>query len=245
MTRVVIQAGGMGQRLLPYTTVLPKPLMPVAGFPILEIVIRQLVASGLYDITITLGHLGNLIQAVVEDGSKWGARVTYSQETTPLGTIGAITLVPDLDEPFLVMNGDVLTDFDYGRFLDDHAASGAELSVGAYTKLVAISLGVIDVGSGDRVQGFREKPVLAYPCSMGIYAFDPSLIASIPPNTFYGFDDLMNDCLENGVHVRAHRHDGLWLDIGRHEDYELATELFINHRSRILPEQFAEVGSPI
>jgi len=233
--RVVIQAGGLGTRLQPYTTILPKPLMPVADRPILEIMIRQLVRQGFDRITITLGHLGPLIMAVVGDGRQWGARVEYVREDKPHGTIGAVALVEGLDSPFLVMNGDLLTDFDYCEFMRSHVGSGASLSVGIYQKEVPVSLGVFDLADDDRVVGFREKPVLVFPCSMGIYAFDPSLLQLIPREVHFGFDDLMAVCLTRGVHVRAHLFDGLWLDIGRPEDYANANRLFEEHRSRLLP----------
>jgi NDP-mannose synthase len=236
VTNVVIQAGGRGQRLLPYTTVLPKPLMPVAGLPILEIVIRQLVRCGLGNVTVTLGYLGDLIEAVVARRQQWGASVQFVTEEEPLGTIGAITLVPDLREPFIVMNGDILTDLDYGAFLADHIASGADLSIATYTKDVSISLGVFDFDGDGKVNGFKEKPTYRFPCSMGIYAFSPQLLDIIPRGVHFGFDDLIERCLADDISVRAHQHEGLWLDIGRHEDYEDATKLFVDNRDRLLPE---------
>lgn len=235
-SRVIIQAGGRGTRLAPYTTVLPKPLMPVDERPILEIMIRQLVSQGFDRITITLGYLGALIMAVLGDGRRLGAQIEYVHETDPRGTIGAVTLVEDLDEPFLVMNGDLLTDFDYRGFMNAHLADGAALSVGVYQKSVPISLGVFDLALGNRIVGFREKPTIALPCSMGIYAFDPNLLELIPRTGNFGFDNLMSVCLGNDVHVRAHVFDGIWLDIGRPEDYASATALFQEHRDRLLPE---------
>jgi NDP-sugar pyrophosphorylase family protein len=236
-SRVIIQAGGRGTRLAPYTTVLPKPLMPVDERPILEIMIRQLVSQGFDRITITLGYLGALIMAVLGDGRRLGANLEYVHETDPRGTIGAVQLVEELDEPFLVMNGDLLTDFDYGDFMDAHLEEHADLSVGVYQKAVPISLGVFDLAQGNRIVGFREKPTIALPCSMGIYAFDPGLLELIPATGNFGFDDLMNVCLGRDVHVRAHVFDGIWLDIGRPEDYASATHLFQEHRERLLPKE--------
>jgi len=236
-SRVIIQAGGRGTRLAPYTTVLPKPLMPVDERPILEIMIRQLVCQGFDRITITLGYLGALIMAVVGDGRRLGASIEYVHETDPRGTIGAVRLVEELDEPFLVMNGDLLTDFDYRDFMDAHLKEGADLSVGVYQKSVPISLGVFDLTAGNRIIGFREKPTIALPCSMGIYAFDPRLLELIPPTGNFGFDDLMRECLVRDVHMRAHVFDGIWLDIGRPEDYASATLLLQEHRERLLPEE--------
>jgi NDP-sugar pyrophosphorylase family protein len=234
--RVIIQAGGRGTRLQPYTTILPKPLMPVHDFPILEIMIRQLVAQGFPRITITLGHLGHLIMAVVGDGSQWGADVDYVREDEPKGTIGAVTLVQGLDRPFLVMNGDLLTDFDYRAFLDRHVASGAQLSVGVHHKEVPISLGVFEFDEDHRIVQFKEKPTLYFPCSMGIYAFNPALLGLIPKVGNVGFDDLMSLCLSREIRVCAYPFNGLWLDIGRPDDYANASRLFEENRSRLLPE---------
>jgi NDP-sugar pyrophosphorylase family protein len=171
----------------------------------------------------------------VGDGRHLGAEVRYVREHESLGTIGPVTLVENLDEPFLVMNGDLLTDFNYREFFDSHVASGARLSVGLYRKAVPISLGVFEFDERGRVNGFREKPTLSFPCSMGIYAFRPDLVELIPRGRAYGFDDLMVTCLEQGVHVQAILHDGIWLDIGRHEDYERATEIFTTNQDRLLP----------
>lgn len=242
MTRAVIQAGGRGARLHPYTTVLPKPLMPIGEAPILEIVVQQLVHHGIRDITITVGHLGHLIVAVLGDGSRWGARIGYTWEKSPRGTIGALSEVPAGDGPVLVMNGDLLTDFDFSAFLAAHRAGGTPLSVGVYNKRVPISLGVLDVDPDNRAVGFREKPVLSFPCSMGIYALEPGLVARVPREGVFGFDDLMHLCLGQGIDVRVHPFDGLWLDIGRPEDYAEATKLFHENVGRFLPA--AEPGRP-
>src|SRR5262245_55703162 len=167
MTRVVIQAGGRGTRLYPYTTVLPKPLMPIGDAPILEIVVRQLVHHGFPEITITVGHLGHLIMAVLGDGSRWGARIDYAYENQPRGTIGALSALERIDGPVLVMNGDLLTDFNFGDFMAAHRAGGTQLSVGVCHKSIPISLGVLELNADLQVAGFREKPVLSFPCSMG------------------------------------------------------------------------------
>ena len=236
MNRVVIQAGGKGSRLHPFTNVLPKPLMPVGEYPILEVVIRQLVHQGFRRITITLGHLGHLIVAVIGDGARWGAKIDYCWEDEPRGTIGALSRVEDLDQPFLVMNGDLLTDFHYRAFLDAHLAGDSSLSVGVYHKQVPVSLGVLELDESDYVIGFREKPVLCFPCSMGIYAFEPDVLRLIPGEGIFGFDDLMAICLAQDVPVRAYPFGGLWLDIGRQEDYLTAAEVFSTHRPYLVPQ---------
>jgi NDP-sugar pyrophosphorylase family protein len=251
MNRAVIQAGGKGTRLLPYTSVLPKPLMPIGDYPVLEIVIRQLVHFGFNNITIAVGHLGHLIRAVIGDGSRWGANVNYMEEDEPRGTMGSLSNLesPD-DQPILVMNGDLLTDIDYASLFEAHVRSNASLTVGVYNKKVPISLGVLDLDPTQRVVGFREKPVLTFPCSMGIYILEPDLVRQIPREGVFGFDDLMGLCLQNQIPTNAFGFDGLWLDIGRPEDYSDALQVFSSNTSRFLrggshPVPQAKLAGPL
>lgn len=235
MNRAVIQAGGKGTRLLPYTSVLPKPLMPIGDYPVLEIVVRQLVHFGFVNITIGVGHLGHLIQAVIGDGSRWGANISYLREDEPRGTMGSLSELDSHDEPVLVMNGDLLTDIDYAQLFEAHVRSDANLTIGVYSKRVPISLGVLDLDADRRVVGFREKPVLTFPCSMGIYVLEPELIRLIPKVGVFGFDHLMAMCLEKKIRTHAYAFEGLWLDIGRPEDHEEAAQVFTKHIERFLP----------
>jgi len=235
--RVVIQAGGKGSRLYPYTKVLPKPLMPIGDIPILEIVIRQLAAQGFRDLTITLGHLGDMIRLCCGDGSRWGVRISYIVESQPLGTIGPLKLVKGLDRPFLVMNGDLLTDLDFAAFFRWHQQGDALLSIATYMKPVNISLGVLDVNEERRVVGFREKPTLRFPCSMGVYAVQPELLELVPEGQLFGFDHLMHLMLERGLPARSYAFDGTWMDIGRPEDFHEACELFEKQPELFLPSQ--------
>ena len=244
MKRAVIQAGGKGTRLYPYTAVLPKPLMPIDEIPILEIVVRQLVHYGFRDLTITVGHLGHLIMAVLGDGSRFGARIDYMRETKPRGTIGALSGLRDVTDPILVMNGDLLTDFNLSEFMNAHLAGKTDLSVGTYYKEFPVSLGVLELDENQNAVGFCEKPVLSFPCSMGIYAISPKLMPLIPRSGVFGFDDLMALCLSRRIAVRAHPFDGLWLDIGRPEDYASAADLFRQHRDRFLPTWRTEILTP-
>jgi NDP-mannose synthase len=245
MNRVVIQAGGKGTRLYPYTAVLPKPLMPIEEIPILEIVVRQLVHYGFRDVTITIGHLGHLIMAVLGDGSRFGARIDYLRENKPRGTIGALSGLRDVDEPILVMNGDLLTDFNFREFMEAHMAGTTDLSVGTYYKKFPVSLGVLELDENNNTVGFCEKPVLTFPCSMGIYAINPRLVSLIPRTGMFGFDDLMAMCLGRRIAVRAHPFEGLWLDIGRPEDYASAADLFRQNRDRFLPTRRMEMLTPL
>lgn len=233
--KVVIQAGGKGSRLYPYTQVLPKPLMPIGGMPILEIVIRQLAWHGFRDLIITIGHLGDMIRWCCGDGSRWGVRIRYYAEAQPLGTMGPLKQIAELDQPFLVMNGDLLTDLDYADFFRRHLAGTAPLTIATYLKPVHITLGVLETDGSNRVVGFQEKPTLHYPCSMGVYGMNPELIGHIPEGRPFGFDDLMHDLLARGVEVRSYPFDGTWMDIGRPEDFHLACEIFEKQPERFLP----------
>jgi NDP-sugar pyrophosphorylase family protein len=236
---VVIQAGGMGARLYPYTKVLPKPLMPVGDLPILEIVIRQLAARGFRNINITVGYLGDMIRLCCGDGSRWGVGIRYWPETKPLGTMGPLKQITGLDQPFMVMNGDLLTDFDFAAFYDWHRSHGAPLSVATFCKPVTISLGVLQTVPDGKIVGFAEKPTMHFSCSMGIYCVDPTLLAMIPSGEPFGFDDLMHAVLAKGVDARSYPFSGTWMDIGRPEDFALACEAFEQNPTRFLPDAAA------
>jgi NDP-mannose synthase len=227
-------------RLRPYTTVLPKPLMPVGDRPILDIIVRQLRHAGFERLTIVTGHLAELIEAFFGDGERYGIAIDYYREDEPLGTVGALALLDGLDEDFLVMNGDVLTDLAYGEFLAQHSESGAAASVAAHRREVQVSLGVLqfeDDADADRLTGYIEKPTYHYEVSMGVYAFSPRVIEQIEPNQRLDFPDLVLRLLEAGETVRARRSENdYWLDIGRHDDYETAMDEFERMRDRFLPD---------
>jgi mannose-1-phosphate guanylyltransferase len=219
----VILAGGRGTRLRPYTTTLPKPLVPIGDeFSILEIVLRQLAQRGFNRATIAIGYLGSLIRAYVGDGSQWGIAVDYVTEDVPLGTMGPVVLNLDrLPEHFLVMNGDILTDLDFADLLNRHAAGAAPLTVGTYRRDVKVDFGVLEVAD-EQIVGFREKPVLSYSVSMGIYGLSRSTLNRYEAGRALGFDELVLDLLARGEHPAVYAFSGNWLDIGRPEDYDRA-----------------------
>ena len=239
--RAVVLAGGRGMRLRPYTTVLPKPLMPVGDRPILDIVIRQLKAAGFDRITISTGYLAELIEAFFRDGEQYGIPIDYFREAEPLGTVGALSMIDGIDDDdFLVMNGDVLTDLDYGALFERHAGSEAAATVATKKRDVQISLGVLmfgDDGDDTRLTGYVEKPKIRYEASMGIYCFSPRVLGHIERGKRLDFPDLVLKLIEAGENVQAWRSDDYWLDIGRHDDYETAMDEFEEVRGRLLPDE--------
>lgn len=237
--RAVVLAGGQGTRLRPYTAVLPKPLMPVGDRPILDIVMRQLQRTGFERVTIATGYLAELIEVFFADGASYGLAIDYHRESDPLGTVGALADIEGLDEPFLVMNGDVLTDLDYGVLLRGHAESGAAATISVTRREVEISLGVLeteDAGEPDRVTGWREKPTVPYDASMGVYCFSPVALEYIERAVPLNLPDLVLRLVAAGERVRAARTDAYWLDIGTPSDYEQATEAFERLRGQLLPD---------
>ena len=238
--RTVILAGGRGTRLRPYTTIFPKPLMPVGDMPILEIVIRQLKHAGITDIVMAVGHLAELLEAYFGDGSRLGVRIAYSREETPLGTAGPLALIPGLDETFLVMNGDVLTTIDYTALIAAHRRSGALATIATHRRDVRIDLGVIETDAAGRLTDYIEKPTYHYRVSMGIYIFEPAALGYIPQGQRFDFPELILRLLAAGQPVQSFPFDGYWLDIGRPDDYEQAIEEFERLKTQFLPEVVKE-----
>ena len=223
--KAVIQAGGRGERLKPYTMVLPKPLMPVGDRPVLELLLKWLRRSGTRDVYITTGYLGHLIRLICGDGRQWDLRISYTAESEPLGTMGALNLIKDeLNSTFLVLNGDVLTNLNLNAFCAFHRQHGGILSVAVARKKFCIDFGVIEI-QGKKAVSFKEKPSIFYDVSMGIYCMNPEILDLIPLNGPYGFDDLMLNLLGRNLPIHTYFHDGEWLDIGRVEDFQKAQEM--------------------
>ncbi len=239
VTRAVILAGGEGTRLRPYTTVLPKPLMPIGDRPVLDIVVRQLKANGIERITMATGYLAELIEAFFRDGANYGVPIDYFREREPLGTVGALALIDGLaSDHVMVMNGDVLTDMDYGALMRGHTQSGAAATIATKLRHIQISLGVLrfgDNGDPTRLTGYDEKPEIDFTASMGVYCFAPRALSFIEPGERLDFPDLILRLIAAGEVVRAWPSDDYWLDIGRHEDYEQAQEEFASVRDRLIP----------
>ena len=223
--KAVILAGGKGTRLKPYTTILPKPLVPIGEKAVLEILIGRLKKYGITDITLCVNHLAELIMAYFGDGSKWGVQIDYSFEDKPLGTVAPIKLIKNLPKEFFVMNGDLLTDFDFREFYAFYQKNKELLTIAIYKRKHKIDFGVIDIDLKNNIAtGFREKPEQTLDVSMGLYIFRKDVLDIVPDNQPFGFDDLMFALLDKKKVIKVYPYDGYWLDIGRPEDYEKANE---------------------
>lgn len=241
----VILAGGRGTRLAPYTTVLPKPLMPIGDEPILDVVIRQLSCFGFTEVTLAVGYLAHLIEAVIGDGSKLGVSLRYLREEQPLGTVGPLAAMEHPCQTFLMMNGDVLTTLDYGDLYRVHEESGNALTVATHVRTVKSDYGVLELdgrnGATRRVTGFREKPQIDHNVSMGVYVVDRRACEYVPADERFDLPQLVWRLLEAGEGVGSYLYDGFWLDIGRHEDYALAIEQYELLKDTLVPEMQPEV----
>jgi NDP-sugar pyrophosphorylase family protein len=225
--QAVILAGGTGKRLRPYTTILPKPMMPIGEKPILGIMIEKLAASGIRDIIMTVGYLSQIIRAYFGTGEAYGVTIQYFVESEPLGTAGCLSLIEGLDEEFIVTNGDLLTDLDYNDFIANHKKNGMKVTICSYQKAVQLSLGVLDLRDGT-VRDYIEKPTYRYDVSTGIYILHRSVIDHIPKNQYFDFPSLIKRLISLKEPINVYRLEGEWYDIGREEDYRAVLAKFDN-----------------
>jgi NDP-mannose synthase len=237
--RAVILAGGKGTRLMPYTTVLPKPLIPLGGRPVLELILGQLATAGFTEVDLSVGHLGQLIRTYFTESATLAdeLELRYIWEDEPLGTAGALRQIEqEPDEAFLVMNGDIVTDLDYAALMDHHRRHRPALTIASYCKEVQLALGVLKTdGEDPRVlTGFEEKPTLSYEVSMGIYVYDPIALKHIPPGRF-DFPDLVLALIEAGEEVRTYPFAGKWFDIGTQDEYQRATIEYEGNAAQFTP----------
>lgn len=234
--KAVVLAGGKGARLAPYTTIFPKPLMPIDDMPILEVLLRQMKRSGITDVTLTVGHLSELLKTFFQDGRQWGLNIDYSYEDKPLGTAGPLALVKGLDEKFLVTNGDVLTTLDLKALFEFHQKEGSIATIAVHQRQVHIDLGVVQSNGDHTITGYIEKPTYDYTVSMGLYIFEPRVLEYIPVGQYLDFPDLVLKLIAAGEKVAAYPFDGYWMDLGRPDDYEKANEDFMTMKLQFLPE---------
>lgn len=234
--QAVILAGGKGTRLKPYTTSFPKPLMPVGDYPILEIIIRQLARTGFDRVTISTGHLAELIEAYFGNGDRWNLRIEYVREHKPLGTAGALRLIQDCEENFLVMNGDVLTTLDYSKLYAAHIEKGVKATIAATNRESKIDFGVLKFNDEGILQEYIEKPVYSFSVSMGVYVLSKECMSFIGEGEALGMPDLFLRLKGAGNRVYCYKNDCYWLDIGRVDDYAKAQEEFEHNKHRFLNE---------
>lgn len=240
--RAVILAGGLGTRLRPYTTIIPKPLVPVGDRPVLEHIIRGLAGCGVDRIDVCVGHLGRLIRLYLTQADlPVGVRLAFHWEDQPLGTAGALRAVPDLDETAIVMNGDVLTNLDYRALVDYHEEQEAALTIAMHAKRVNIDLGVIESTNGV-VTDYVEKPQFDYDVSMGVYVYEPRALEYLPPSGPCQFPELVLRLLGEGERIAAYRSEARWYDIGTPSEHERAAADLLRHPEAydVEPEPEAE-----
>jgi NDP-mannose synthase len=238
--KAVILAGGKGARLAPFTKILPKPLMPIGDMPILEVILRQIKTAGIDEAVLTVGHLSGLLQAFFQDGKQLGIKIQYNFEEYPLGTAGPLALVKGLDETFLVSNGDVLTTLNLRDLIRFHHEQKALATIAVHHRQVKIDLGVVQMDNKPNISGYIEKPIFDYRVSMGIYVFEPEVLAYIQPGNYLDFPDLVKKLLAAGENVVGYQFDGYWEDLGRPDDYERAAADFEKMRSEFLTEEKEE-----
>ena len=224
--KAVLLAGGKGSRLAPYTTSIPKPLLPVGQTPILEILIKQLKHCNITDITICVGHLGSLIQAYFGNGEQWGVEIDYSFEDTPLGTAGPIKNVETRKENFIVMNGDLLTTMNFKAFYEFHKKHNEIATIALNERVVKNDFGVVEKNDEGCLTAYREKPESRFFVSMGIYMFNTEILNYIDKGVRLDLPDLILRLLAKGHKVKTFVPDCRWLDIGRPEDYQEANRIF-------------------
>ncbi len=236
--QAVILAGGKGTRLKPYTTVLPKPLLPVGDYPILEIILRQLRMAGVRRVILAVGYMSQLFQAFFQDGSRYGLDISYSFEDKPLGTAGPIGMAMDrLDDDFLIMNGDLLTTLNYRNIYNFHRERSAAGTIGLYRRDVKIDFGVIESGPDGELLKYIEKPAYHFDVSMGVNVLNRKAVEPhITPGVYLDLPDLMLRLVSSGGRVLCYQEPCYWLDIGRVDDYQIATEIFEGRRAEFLPE---------
>lgn len=232
--KAVIMAGGRGSRLAPYTTVLPKPLMPLSDRPIIDVILRQLVRAGVESIYVSVGHLGTLIESWVRNQPGYGVPIAFVYEDEPLGTAGSLQRIHDLAEPFLAMNGDILTTLSFVELLERHVGHGTVATMAVKDRSVPVEYGVVHVDDWERVSRLEEKPSLQYVVSMGVYAFDPRIVEYIRRGERIDFPELLMRVVNNGEGVATYRFDGYWRDIGNHDDYEAAITEFADGPERFM-----------
>lgn len=230
----VILAGGKGTRLKPYSIAIPKPMLPLDDYPILEVIIRQLKIFGVTKVILTLGHLSSFFQSYFKDGSKLDIDIEYCIEKIPLGTAGPLNLVENWDEDILVMNGDILTTLNYNDIISYHKENNYAATIALSNRVVQIDYGVIETHGGGTLKEYKEKPEIRYNVSMGIYILNKIVLDYIPKNKKFDMPDLLLSLKKSGHEIGCFQTNCYWKDMGRFSDYDEATRDFQKDKSKFL-----------
>jgi len=234
--RAVLLAGGKGTRLQPFTAAFPKPLVPLDDTPVIELLVRQLQMFGVTDLTVVTGHLAELIKAFLGDGERFGLKIDYFRETTPLDTAGCLGLLPKMNESFFVMNGDLLTTLDFNLLAEFHRRRNSLATIATYRREVKIDLGVLETDEQGRLLDYIEKPTHKFDVSMGIYCFEPEVCEYVEPGERISMPELILRMKRDGRDILTFRDDCYWLDIGRPDDYATACDEFRKDKLRFFPQ---------
>lgn len=227
--KAVILAGGLGTRLKPLTDLIPKPLLPIGEKSILEIQIERLILSGAEEIIIATNYKSDYIENYLSDSKKFKTKITVSKEEIPLGTVGPVTLLEEkLNEPFILINGDILTAIDFKKFYDFAIERNELLTIAIKKEILPFAFGNISF-DGDVVTNVEEKPDFVTYILAGIYVMHPDILNIIPRNTYYGMDTLIKDMLLKKINIIKYEMNEYWLDIGRINDYEQAQNIYNKH----------------
>lgn len=235
--KALLLAGGKGTRLLPYTTIFPKPLIPIDDIPVMELLLRQLRHYGIKEVVVAVGHLGHLIEAYFQDGSRFNMTIRYLREAIPLGTAGPMTEALEwLGEHFLVLNGDLLTTLNFTELQQAHLQAGGSVTVCVYPREMKSEFGIIIHDEDGWLSDYQEKPLQVVKVSMGCYIFTSEHVTKyLNKGLYLDMPDLILKMKANGEKVYCHMPACRWLDIGRPEDHRLACEWFGQYRDEFLP----------
>jgi NDP-sugar pyrophosphorylase family protein len=230
--KAVILAGGLGERLRPFTQAIPKPLLPIGEQSLLELQIGNLSKHGVDEVFVATNYKSNYIKNFIGDGSRLGVEITYSEESQPLGTCGPLSLLRDrLVEPFIMMNGDILTTLDFGRFYEYGVQQESDLTVATKNHRTPFNFGNVE-SEGNRIVDVQEKPDFVIEIVAGIYLIKPPLLALVPDEKRFGVDELIKNMLAEGRVVTRYLMEEFWLDIGAIDDYNEAEEAYRTHFER-------------
>lgn len=220
----VIMAGGRGSRLMPYTKSIPKPMIDIGGKPMLEKILLNLRKQGFRNFVLSVNYLSELIENYFGDGSAWNIKIDYIRELEPLGTAGSLCyLEQSTDAPFIVMNGDILSNFDLGKVLNSHIEGNADVTVVTKSHEIVVPFGVVETNAGSLV-AINEKPTMAYEVLAGIYVLNPVTLSFLSGESKIDMPDLILKAISHGKFVTTHPYNEMWIDVGRPSDLERARQ---------------------